>query len=519
MMILNSKAHIRYLAELKQENMSFDEVEERRKTDPMVQGFVNIVGRLIERIEHVENRLDRLERHVYGRKAEKTSVIKSTLDLGDADYVVNNHKASRKKPARQDLPDHLPRTEIILDDLTDEDKICGCCGYPKVLIGSEVREELVITRPEARVNKFIRNKYAYNHCKQGKMVMANDLPRLINKSIASHETYAFFMHQKFVMHMPVERLEREFKRQGLPLSRSTVYGWFGQIYDLFIISIIKAMKVELMESKVINADETTLKKQKSDEKGKCHTGYLWVFVGGKAVLYHYNDGRKQSVPLDFLEGFKGILLTDGLASYNEVVRKNNLKHANCNAHDRRNYVDLLLDGDQRAKGVIEWYSKIYELEKRAKENNYSKEQLLALRQSEGIALWEDRKILQEQLEQNNQRPKDPLGKALKYTKVRWDSLKHYLDDPAIPIDNNIAERAVKDIVIGRKAWMFCKTEESAQMNAAYFSIAQTCKLLGVDCYHYLIDLFNQLAQNPKLNVKEHTPAKWAEKIELNKTKS
>ena len=263
--------------------------------------------------------------------------------------VVGEH--TRKAPGRKPLPDHLPRTRVE-HDLSEDAKVCGC-GCRKTKIGEEVSEQLDIIPARIQVLQHVRFKYACRACEgtddDGPTVMTAPLPpQPIPKSNASPSLLAYIVIAKFCDGLPLYRLEKMFPRIGVVLLRATMAYWMIRCGDL-IEPLIAKMHAAQMAHDIIQMDETTVQVLKEKGRAPQSQSYMWVRRGGPpdqpAILFDYEPSRGGSVPARLLEGFQGILQTDGYEGYAGVAKRNDIIWVGCLAHVRRKYDEV--SGDIR----------------------------------------------------------------------------------------------------------------------------------------------------------------------------
>lgn len=348
------------------------------------------------------------------------------------------------------------------------------------------------------VIRHIRKKYGCACCEQG-IKTAPLPPQPIPKSLASPGTLAFVNTAKFVDGLPLYRIEKILDRIGVDLSRATLAQWVIRS-GLMIQILINLLQDEMLEGPLIHIDETTLQVLKEPGRPATSKSYIWVRRGGPPdhpiLLFDYHPSRGGEVPLRLLDGFTGILVTDGYAVYTNVARVYGLTHAGCWTHARRKYDEALkaMGGKAKAKGGkamqgLSYIRKLYAVERLAQE--LSPEERHALRQEksrpviEEMRAWLDRSVLQVP-------PKSALGKALAYTLNHWEPLTRFLDDGLIPLDNNPAENAIRPFVVGRKAWLFADTVAGAEASANLYSLVETAKANGLEPYRYLRHVFTHL---------------------------
>lgn len=406
-----------------------------------------------------------------------------------------------KKPRRPRIDASLPREEV-LHDISDEEKICACCGHDLHRMGEETSEELKFIPATIKVLRHVRPKYSCRECEKhsthNTVKIAPVKASILPKSIASPSLLAQIISAKFQFGLPLYRQEAMFKQYGIELNRQTMSRWMLKVSDT-LRPLYQRMHEILLKQPALWADETTLNVLDVD-KSKC---YMWVYGCGSEkpkpdklpniVLYEYQDGRGGVHPADFLAGYSGPLLVDGYQGYEQT----DAMLAGCWAHARRKFIEAkTVQGkgkSGKADQALSFIQKLYGIEQTIKNDSPAQKQLkrdaLVRPVMEKLKAWLDKSALQVN-------PQSLLGKAIHYTLKQWDKLQVYRRDGHLSIDNNRAERAIKPFVIGRKAWLFSKSRGGAEASAILYSLVETAKANGLMPVDYLMSLFEQL---PLLN--------------------
>jgi len=266
-----------------------------------------------QRIGKLQHYLEQLLRQRYGRKSERLEDIDPELLLPFMqEYVKEQAKQAkdqktdseketakeeitytRNKPKRKKLPTDLPREKIEYD-LEDSEKVCDCCGEQLQRIGSETSEQLDYIPASLRVIEHIRFKYACKHCEQ-KVVTASKPYQPIEKGLPAagllaHVVISKYMDHlpvisKYMDHLPLYRLEGIFRRHDIDIKRSTMCGWAGSCAEL-LEPLYNLMGKEVLESKVINSDDTPVRVQDKTLDKKTRTGRLWIYCGDQNHPLH-----------------------------------------------------------------------------------------------------------------------------------------------------------------------------------------------------------------------------------------
>lgn len=472
--------------------------------------------KLQEQVSYLEEMVRLLKNELFGRKSEvRREPDASQLQLFTQpevpapepveDVVIEEH--TRKKRGRKPLPADLPRVDVI-HDIPEADKHCGC-GAEMTRIGEEVSEKLDYIPAKIQVIRHIRPRYACTTCEgvedPGPTVkIAPPAVQLIPKSIATEGLLAHVVVSKFADGLPLYRQQKIFSRYGVDLSRTTLGGWVVQASER-CLPLLELLKSDIRGGPLINIDESTL--QVLNEPGRSNTSksYMWVFCGGvperKAVVYQYHPTRSGQVPVDFLGDYQGYVQSDAFAGYDQVARRKGIVHAGCFVHARRKFVEVtkarkkVRGGKHASRGLadeaLDFIANLYAIEKRAKAQELSYEEIYQLRQLEARPVLDQFKLWLD-ANQPLTPPKGLLGKAIQYTLNHWDKLIVYIEDGRLTPDNNIAENAIRPFVVGRKNWLFAGAPQGADASAIFFSLIETAKANGHEPYAYLHHIFKKL---------------------------
>lgn len=424
--------------------------------------------------------------------------LPAEAEVADNDTKVAAHtRKKHTKPFLENLPEGIT-TEVVEHDLPTEERICKECGSEMQVIGKEVRKTLVIIPKQFKVREDWYYTYACSNCnKEGVSTPVIKTPKdncVIAGSFASAEAVALIMTEKFVMGSPIYRLEQEFKRQGIDLSRQTMSNWVLKSTELWLKPLYDELHKRLLMQEVLHADETTLQVLAEEGRKATANSYMWLYRtsgdnNNPIVLYEYQPGRGSKYPQKFLEGFKGYLHTDGYAGYHSL--SNNITVVGCLAHLRRKFDEAVKAQPKgksarlsAAKQGLSYCNQLFKLEKKFEKLSSEKRYKERLKQEKPIldALLAWANTL-------NVTPKSALGKAIEYLNNQWGYLINYLKDGRLEISNNRAERSIKPFVIDRKNFLFAITPRGAQGSAIMFSLIETAKENGLNPYSYLRYIF------------------------------
>ncbi len=473
---------------------------------------------LLAQIDDLHGQLYYLKRQLFGKKSEKLDPNQRLLfeDLYSQVQAQLEAQESRKPspkntpknqthPGRKPLPADLPRHTIEIEP-KEEEKICPQCQTPKERIGEEVTEKLDYVPASFYVQRYVRYKYACKSCQES--VAIGDLPPMaIDKGIAAEGLLAHLITSKYADHLPLNRQEGIFKRHGVDINVSTMCDWIGIGADL-LEPLVKRMRELILLSPVIHTDDTAIPVKSPTRQGSTYNGYLWVYLDDhNNAVFDFTPNRSRHGPLDFLGDYDGYVQADAYSGYDELFRKGKAIEVACHAHARRK-VEYALDSDPvRGAHLLTLWGKLYAIESRAKEEAYSPEQLLAARHEQARPILAELKaaLLNYQTEVL---PKSPMGKAITYALNQWDALQRYTDDARLSIDNNLSERTLRMVVIGRKNYLFAGSEAGARRAAILYSLVASCKLNNLDPFAYLRDVLCRISTHPVDQIDALLPSRW-----------
>lgn len=473
-------------------------------------GLREIALKLLRENHHLQEQVNSLQSRLFGRKSEKTPKDDGQLSLFDipdpalpileAPETVTVGEHTRQKKGRKPLPANLPRVDVV-HELSEEERQCSC-GSLKERMGQEVSEQLDYIPAKVRVIRNIRYKYACKNCEgtgdDSPTVSIARMPdQIIPKSMATPGLLAHILTAKFADALPFYRQEKQFARIGVELPRSTMCSWGMKVADACDI-LAEMMKKETLAGPLIGIDETPLQVLKGPRKSK---SYMWVFRGGPpdkpVILFEYHPTRSGDAASQFLNGYKGIVQTDGYAGYDFLDAQKGICHVGCWVHARRKFKEVTKaagnksDSTGNAASALKYISKLYKIEKEARDQKLTPKQLYEQRQSLAVPILDEfKKWLDARVEKVP--PKSLLGKAIHYTLSQWHRLIQYTTDGIIRPDNNLVENAIRPFVVGRKNWLFSDTVQGARASALIYSLIETAKANGLEPYWYLKYLFECL---------------------------
>ena len=334
----------------------------------------------------------------------------------------------------------------------------------------------------------------------------------MDKAIPGPGFLAHLITSKYADHLPLYRQQQIYRRAGLEMPRSTMCGWVS--YTASILSpIVEAMKASVLASRKVHTDDTpiTVLDPTSKPVGS-RRGYMWVYIGDHDnVVFDFTNSRKRNGPESFLKGYRGYLQADAFSGYDRIYAGGDVVEVACWAHARRKFFDAQSSHEAETKRILELIGRLYAVEHRARDRKVAPERLLSWRQR-----YARRRLgcLRGELDRLSLSalPRSPLGLAIRYTLNNWKALNRYTEAAHLSIDNNHSERQIKQMVIGRKNWLFAGSEGGAENAAILFSVVVSCKLAGVDPFAYLRDVLMRIHTYPADHVHELILRQWQKRF-------
>ncbi|MFH1418527.1 MAG: IS66 family transposase, partial [Planctomycetota bacterium] len=316
--------------------------------------------------------------------------------------------------------------------------------------------------------------------------------RPMDKGIPGPGFRAHLITSKYADHAPLYREQQIYRRAEIESSRSTRCGWVAYAAAL-LLAIGDAPKARVLASRKVHPDDTPITVwDRSVKPVGSRQGYRWVYLGDQDdVVFDFTNSRNRDGPESFLKGYGGYLQADAFRGYERICAGDDVVEVAGWAHARRKFVDAQTSPPSEAGRIVDLIGRLYAIERRARERSVSEKRLLAWRRRYGRRRLARRR---DELDRFSPAvlPKSPRGQAITYTLKNWTALNRYTDVAFLNIDNNHSERQIKQMVIGRKNWMFCGSEPGPYQAAILFSLVVSCKLHGVDPFAYFREVLMRI---------------------------
>jgi transposase len=492
-------------------------------------------------IAHIKLQIAKLRRERYGPSAERTRRLLEQMELQledlEADACEDDLAAEaavqkttkvtafeRKRPARKPFPEHLPRERVVIPAPCS----CPACGSARLSkLGEDVTETLEVIPRAWKVIQTVREKFSCRDCE--KIAQPPAPFHVVPRGWAGPSFLAMLLFEKYGQHQQLNRQAERFAREGVPLSVSTLADQVGAA-AFALMPLYRLIEAHVLAAERLHGDDTTVPVM---AKSRTDIARLWVYVRDDrpfagadppAALFHYSRDRRGEHPQAHLASWSGILQADAYAGYNELYvparQPGAIFEAGCFAHARRKFFVLAdVTAAARKKSRGEQAGKIYPIALEAVEkidalfdieraiNGKSPVERIALRQKLSAPLMTELHVWLEEQVAKLSRSHD-LTKAINYMLRRWAAFSRFLDDGRVCISNNAAERALRCVPLGRKAWLFYGSDRGGQRAAVLYTLIQSARLNDVDPQAWLADVLARIADHPARRLDDLLPWNW-----------
>ena len=497
-------------------------------------------------IAHLKLQIEKLRRELFGARSERTARLLDQLELqleelettATEDELAAERAAAkskttmvaafaRKRPSRKPFPQHLPRERVVIAAPTN----CPCCGGSRLSkLGEDVTEPLEVVPRQWKVIQTVRERFSCRDCEN--VAQAPAPFHVIPRGWAGPSLLAMIVFEKFGQHQPLNRQAERYAREGVPLSLSTLADQVGACVHV-LRPIFERLEAHVLAAERLHGDDTTVPVL---AKGKTDTGRCWVYArddrpfGGHAppaAVFYYSRDRSGEHPRRHLSSFTGILQADAYAGYDKLYEPRRapgpVTQAACWGHARRKFfvlADVEAATRRKTQGkaplvlspialeAVRRIDALFEIERAV--NGLDADRRKAARGELSAPLVADLHAWMGGERAKLSRHND-LAKAMDYMLKRWDAFARFLADGRICLSNNAAERALRGIALGRRAWLFAGSDRGGARAATMYSLIVTAKMNDVDPQAWLADVLARIADHPVHRLDELMPWNWAAK--------
>ena len=482
--------------------------------------------------------IEKLRREIYGPRSERTQRLLDQMELqleeleaAATEDEIQAEKTTaktttvaaftRNRPARKPFPEHLPRERVVVPGPS----ACTCCGGARLSrLGEDVTETLEVIPRQWKVIQHVREKFTCRDCETISQAPAPF--HVTPRGWAGPNLLAMIAFEKFGQHQPLNRQAERYAKEGVPISLSTLADQMGAICTV-VEPILRRIEAHVFAAERLHGDDTTVPVL---ARGKTDIGRSWVYVrddrpfGGPAppaAVFYYSRDRGGAHPQGHLAAYAGVLQADAYGGYTKLYEPDRnpglIIQAACWAHARRKFfvlADLAQNARRKARGntpvfvspmalaAVRKIDALFDIERDI--NGHAAADRLAVRRELSMKLVAELEIWMRQ-ERAKLSRHDDLAKAMDYMLKRWAAFTRFLDDGRVCLTNNAAERALRGIALGRRAWLFAGSDRGGQRAAMMYSLIVTAKMNDIDPQAWLADVLGRIAEHSARKLDELLP--------------
>nr|WP_216619775.1 IS66 family transposase [Myxococcus xanthus] len=449
-----------------------------------------------------------LQRHVFGRRAEKLPTVDAELRWTMDSTAARADAAKKKRQERAARKAEEAPAREIRHAVPAEERHCPACGGEDLRPLGKGRTSVVYEHLPARFEKQVHVQEVLA-CACGRGVVTAPPPaKVVDRGEYGPGFLAHVVTSKCADAMPLHRLAQRVERSGAPMSRSTLTDLFHQAASV-LLPLSQHLLQSIAAADVVWADETPLRVL--DVK-KTKLGYLWTFLtqneaGEWLIGYRFSMGRASKTPKEVLGGTSGALVVDAYTGYNAVTLPQGRVRVGCWAHCRRRFFDALATAPE-AREALDFILELYRVEAQVRDADMVRTAAhRELRQQHSAPVLTRLHVWLE-MQAPRHPPKSPLGQAISYALKQWESLTRFVENERLPLDNNRSESALRKAALGRKNFLFVGHEAAGENLAGLYALVATCEANHVNPEEYLADVLLRLGSHPAARLDELLPHRW-----------
>ena len=453
------------------------------------------------RLDQIEHKMALANKQLLGPKRERMPTPEEEAKKREPKKPRGGYVNPKKRKENAEALESLPTT-IVPHPVAADDRRCHSCGEEIRPIGTgdrSVEYEWVPGRIERRVHVVevgrcpCKQHYARGPAPRRAQEGCTFGPGLLTKLALD----------KCADSTPIYRVEKQMRRCGVPIARSTLNDnvlLAGEI----AAPLIEVALAELRVDPHLQADETSVRLQRRRERA-----FVWTFISKLYTVYVFSPSRSGDTPKNLLEDTTGTLTVDGYTGYNTVTDVNGRDRTGCWSHARRHLFDALPSAPEAREG-LDIILELFMIEREAQQGDIvGTTKHLRLRRARSRPVL---KRLEEWRETMTSifEPKSAMGEALRYMKNQWTRLTAFVRDPLVPLHNNASEAALRIVALFRKNSLFFGNENAARRLMVLYSLIAMCERHDVNPEAYLTDVLLRIQDHPKSRLVELLPHRWKE---------
>ena len=409
-------------------------------------------------------------------------------------------KEPRRPTGRKPLPSHLEAEEHAL-----RPDACSQCGGAELDVADELVEEKLHVVKEHQRRRIVRRKTC--RCRTcGARTTPRSLPAPYERSKVTCDWLAWFVHQKFGLLTPLDRVRRDLAERGVPLAMGTLVSFIERAADL-LAPVDGRHWQQLLAGRWMATDGTGLKVL-VPKLSAAHNGYIELYRNHDVAVFQYEPDKRGEILVSKLARFSGTLTADAEHRFNGVYESGRVIEAGCNAHGRRKFRDAEATQPVLAIEGGAFIGAMYGAEEQAQQLGLNGDALLRHRRQHIRPLADTFDQWLCAVEQALL-PTEPLMEAVRYYRKHREALYRFIDDPDVPIDNSPTEREFQNVAKLRLNMLFAGSSEGAHRACVLLGIVATCRAIGVPAQQYLVWAFERLGTHRdafNLPIDDLTPA-------------
>jgi transposase len=427
------------------------------------------------------------------------------------------HGRSRKPTGRKTANEHVHK--LTVEIIPDEVKQLGLDAFERISEESATLERRIaslvhvtVVRPkfraktQAAVEAVQAQRAAYGvQCEvepESWITLASSPDQPLPRSTAGPGLLANVIVRRFDDHLPYNRLENVYEREGVRLGRSTLYGWLDNLRALFA-PLVQSMWTDARGAPYLCTDATGVLVQAPQQ---CSRGHFWVVVApGRHVLFAFSQSHDGAAVDKLLDGYGGLIVADAHAVYDHLYGDQGATEVGCWSHARKYFFKVLGSEPEVARQVLDNLRVMFLLER--KFADLTRKQRERMRQSK-VKIIVDRHFELCRKYEEQALDGTPLRAAIRYSLNQQDALRRFLADGRLPATNNISELQLRRQAVGRKNWLFIGSDDGAQVNVTYASLIASCHLHDIEPERYLREVMCLLPDWPTSRLLELAPCSW-----------
>lgn len=479
---------------------------------------------------HLKERLAWFERQVFGQKSERfidnfppeipelpgLDIPENAKDKPEFEVVPEHKRRKNSKGKNQykvSYPDTLDVEENIID-IPPEERFHPVTGEPLVEIDRDITDKLGYRKSSYYIDRTVTVKYAVKNNSLAGVVQCPVPDCIVTGSKFTPEFMAHVVTEKYAYHMPLYRIQEKLSAHAIKVERQTLSSLMINI-GLKLMPLYDLMKEKLFLSEYLFTDDTTVN-MLDPGNGKTKTTRIWIYSCAKPnappyQIYSFSPDRSHFYPTNFLKDFEGVIHADAYEAYVKLDSDENsgVTWAACWCHARRYFEDIKSLDLKLRNDILRKIRYLFMFERVAWKTDTKKRLKIRLEHEKKI-VDDIFTMLKNKVREGELLPKSNLAKAIGYMLKHEKNFRLYLTDPNIRMENNTAERGLRKIVIGRKNWLFFGSKRAGEAAAVIYSLIQTCRIMGIEPFEYMTDIFKWFLGYQNNRLFELLPDNWAE---------